>query len=347
MAHYAWLTGCPSRDSAARYDLSEFTAESGPELEARYMIPLLWLACFEPGDAVTVTIASSPTEEPKLLVLCSPITDVIQRLRRRQSSVLAFIGPSFAPLYGDWIGFLERHYVHTVLLRTEDLFAMEGYEKSGLRLQAALRFMAVADTGARIKERAAIDFLTSLDATTFAQRVNGEGAESAAMRWRAILSGVSDSSSESITWPLPPADTEVAFAASRPEAALPPPAGTAAAADDDLTRKVRHGVFADPGTEGLRLALDKIAGNVPLGVNAPTKGLRKLIGGGGELLEFLVSGVLGLMLLLFGIVFLWVGVGASPDWGVLGVGAVLVVIAVVALRSARAALHKLRAIARA
>jgi len=91
--------------------------------------------------------------------------------------------------------------------------------------------------------------------------------------------------------------------------------------------------------------MDKLAGNVPLGVNPQTMGLRKLIYGG-DLLEFLVSGVLGLILLPFGVVFLW-GVGASPDWGVLGVGAVLVVIAVVALRSARAALRKLRAIARA
>ena len=347
MAHYAWLTGCPSRESAARYDLAEFTAASGPELEARYMIPLLWLACFAPGDALTVAIDNSPTGEPQLLVLCSPIGDVIERLRRRQSSVLAFIGPSFAPLYADWIGFLEQHYVHTVLLRTEDLFAMEGYEKSGLRLQAALRFMAVADTGARIKERAAIDFLTSLDDTTFKQRVNGEDAQSAARRWRAILSGLSDMTAGSITWPLPPADTEVAFAAARPEAALPPQAGTAAAQDDDLTRRVRQGVFADSGKEGLRLAMDKLTGNVPLGVNAPTKSLRKLIGGGGELLEFLVSGGLGLLLLLLGTVFLWVGIGVPPDWSVLGVGAALVLIALLALRSARTALRKLRAIARA
>ena len=347
MAHYAWLTGCPSRESAARYDLSEFTAASGPELEARYMIPLLWLACFEPGDALSVSIDDSPTGESQLLVLCSPIGDVIQRLRRRQASVLVFIGATFAPLYADWISFLERHYVHALLLRTEDLFAMEGYEKSGLRLQAALRFMAVADTGSRIKERAAIDFLTSLDRSTFDQRLAGESAESAALRWRAIVSGVSDTSTESVTWPLPATETEIAFAASRPEAALPPQAGTADAEDEDLTLKVRHGVFADSGTEGLRLAMEKLAGNVPLGVNAPTKGLRKLIGGGSELLEFLVSGSLGLVLLVLGIVFLWAGIGATPDWSALGVGAALGVISVLGLRNARKALRKLRAIARA
>jgi hypothetical protein len=347
MAHYARLVGCASKEIAAEYDLTQVADAAEPQLVARYMIPLLWLACFELDDALTVRDrnAESAGAGAQFIVLCAPIGDVINRLRRRQASVLGLIEPSFAPLYADWITFLERHYAHQLLLQTEDLFSMDGYDRAGLRLQAALRFMAVADTGGRIKERAAIDWFAALG-DAFAHRQLGETGAQAALRWRVHLSGAEVLDSPA-AWPVRPAATEIAFAAARPEAALPPEPGTAAAEEYALTQRVRQGVFADSMSDGLRLAAGKLAGNVPLGINAPTKPLRKWIGGGGELLELLRFAVLGLFLALFGALMLWAGFSDGPNWKMLGIGAGLLGISVWPLRGARAALRNLRAIARA
>jgi hypothetical protein len=347
MAHYARLVGCASREIAAEYDPTQVTEAAEPQLVARYMIPLMWLACFDPADALTVRERDSASvgEGAPFIVLSAPIGEVINRLRRRQASVLGLIEPSFAPLYTDWITFLDRHFAHQLLLRTEDLFSMDGYDRAGLRLQAALRFMAVADTNRRIKERAAIDWFAALP-DAFAQRQRGESDAGAALRWRGHLSGATDVDS-SAAWPVRPSATEIAFAATRPEAALPPKPGTVAAEEQDLTQRVRHGVFADSVSGGLRLAAGKLAGNVPLGSDAPTKPLRKLIGGGGELLELLRYAALGLILALFGAMMLWVGLSDGPDWKMLGIGAALLGISVWPLRGARAALRNLRAIARA
>jgi hypothetical protein len=348
MAHYARLVGCASREIAATYDLTQVTEAAEPQLVARYMIPLLWLACFDPADALTIRERdpASVGEGASFVVLCAPVGDVIHRLRRRQASVLGLIEPSFAPLYTDWITFLDRHFAHQLLLQTEDLFAMDGYDRAGLRLQAALRFMAVADTGRRIKERAAIDWFAALP-DAFAQRQRGERNADAGLRWRAHLSGTTDVGDSSAAWPVRPSAMEIAFAGTRPEAALDVKPGTAAAEQETLTQRVRHGVFADSVSGGLRLAAGKLAGNVPLGINAPTKPLRKLIGGGSELLELLRYAALGLILALIGALLLWVSLSGEPDWKMLGIGAALLGISVWPLRGARTALRNLRAITRA
>jgi hypothetical protein len=348
MANYARLVGCASREIAANYQLAQVAAAPEPQLAARYMIPLLWLACFELADALTVRGRNSGSAEAgaQFIVLCAPVGDVINRLRRRQASVLGLIEPSFAPLYTDWIRFLERHYAHQLLLQTEDLFSMDGYDRAGLRLQAALRFMAVADTGHRINERAAIDWFAALG-EAFAQRNRGESDACAAMRWRVHLSGAADGAESAATWPVRPSTTEIDFAAMRPEAALPHAPGTAAAREYAFQERVRQGVFADSMRDGLRLAAGKLAGNVPLGINAPTKGLRKLIGGGGELLELLRYAGLSLILGLFGAMLLWLGFADEPNWKMLGIGAALLGVSFWPARGARAALRNLRAIARA
>jgi hypothetical protein len=343
MANYAWLVGCPSREIAARYDLSQMTV--GPELEARYSIPLLWLACFEPGNALTVTEPASGSDGEPFMILCAHVDEVTRRLRRRQSSVIELVGPSFAPLYTEWVSFLQRRFPRQLLLRTEDLFSMDGYERAGLRLQAALRFMAVADAGGRIKERAAIEWFAALDGT-FDRRPVGESPALTATRWRTHLSGSTAGGEETVSWPSQPSQKEIDFAATRPEMSLPEP-GTAAAEDDALTRTVRRGVVVDSMEDGLRLAANKLAGNVPLGVDAPTKGLRKIIGGGGALLEVIRCAGLGLFFLFFGILFLWAGLRDQTNWKTLGFGAAFVGGSVWLLRDARRALRKWRAIARA
>ena len=346
MANYAWLVGCPSREVAARYDLTRLFVPTEPELEAKYTIPLLWLACFELSDALTVRSGDSGSEDAPFMVLCAPIGEVLPRLRRRQASVLGLIGPSFAPLYTDWIAFLEGHYAHQLLLRTEDLFSMEGYEKAGLRLKAALRFMGVADSGAMIKERAAIDWFTGLD-RAFEQRPVDESPPDTALRWRALLSGNADVGQESSTWPVPVSAEEIAFAARRPQSALPPEPATTEAEEQALTEQVRQGVFADSMSDGLKMAANKLTGHLPLGINAPTKGMRKLIGGSGALLALLMNAMFGILLGLVGLVCLWAGLQDKPDVKTAGLGAALIAISIWPLRSARAALRNLRAIARA
>jgi hypothetical protein len=188
--------------------------------------------------------------------------------------------------------------------------------------------------------------LAALDGA-FAQRQRGERDARAAMRWRMHLSGATDGVNSSAVWPAQAAATEIAFAATRPEAALPPEPGTSAAEEYALTQRVRQGVFADSVSDGLRLAAGKLAGTVPLGINAPSKGLRKWIGGGSELLELLRCAALSVMLGLFGAIFLWVGLADQPNWKMLGIGTALLGLSWWPVRGARAALRNLRAISRA
>ena len=76
---------------------------------------------------------------------------------------------------------------------------------------------------------------------------------------------------------------------------------------DPLTDVVRNGIQPPRGWEGLRLGFQKLTGSVPLGVDAPTKGLRKFIGGGWELLSLLKFGFLAIVCLVVGIAFCYFG----------------------------------------
>jgi len=62
---------------------------------------------------------------------------------------------------------------------------------------------------------------------------------------------------------------------------------------DELTRAVREGVRPEGMKERLRLAADKLTGNVPMGIDAPNKSLRKTIGGAAELLHLIKKNNLG------------------------------------------------------
>jgi hypothetical protein len=74
-----------------------------------------------------------------------------------------------------------------------------------------------------------------------------------------------------------------------------------------LALTIRHGVAPTTVRAGLPLAADKFTGRVPLGADAPTKTLRKVLGGGGELLELLRSLMFGLLALIIGAALIWVG----------------------------------------
>jgi hypothetical protein len=52
MANLAHLTGCPGRGAAQRYDFKAIWEAPGLELNARYSVPLFWLAGFDRTDEV-------------------------------------------------------------------------------------------------------------------------------------------------------------------------------------------------------------------------------------------------------------------------------------------------------
>lgn len=343
------LVGCPSREVAAHYRFAEDRADDGPELASRTLLPLFWLAGFGIEDTLVVRVPcdDDPSRAAReFIVLCAPASQIVERLRRRRAAVLALLPACFDAAYDAWTGFLAANYLQQLLLRTEELFEADGDRRAGLRLQAALRFLAVADDGRRVRERAAIDWLTAA-ADAFRERWPGEEPAHAVMRWRTVLAGFRVQDEEPPVLSFACSATELAFAAAVPQADTAADPATPEGEAQALTEAVRHGVSTDSAAAGLRLAAVKLAGNVPLGVDAPTRGLRRLIGGGGELLNVVRSAFVGLAAAVLGAGFVWAGALAGPDWRLLGLGALLIAASGWLLRGALRALRKLRAILRA
>ena len=117
--------------------------------------------------------------------------------------------------------------------------------------------------------------------------------------------------------------------------------------DAEITQLVRDGVRPKNLKGRLNLAVDKFLGNVPLGVDAPNKTIRKVIGGAWELLHVLKYGFFGAFLSLAGIAILYVSLSNEPSLKGSAVGAGLLVLGVWCLRSAYKANRALRAISKA
>ena len=124
-------------------------------------------------------------------------------------------------------------------------------------------------------------------------------------------------------------------------------AWTGKSEESEITRLVRDGVRPEDLKGRLNLTVDKALGNVPLGVDAPNKTVRKLIGGGWELLHVLKFGFFGVLSSLLGIAFLYVGLAGKSGFVVPAVGAVLLILGIWCLRAAREAYRALRAISKA
>ncbi len=107
--------------------------------------------------------------------------------------------------------------------------------------------------------------------------------------------------------------------------------------EDELARQVREGVRPGDLQGRMKLAGDKLLGNVPMGVDAKNKTTRKVIGGGYELLAVLKFGFLGLMLTLIGALFIWAGFHGAPDYRAAAVGAVLLALGLWCLNRGRQA----------
>jgi hypothetical protein len=117
--------------------------------------------------------------------------------------------------------------------------------------------------------------------------------------------------------------------------------------DDELTRAVREGVRPEGVKEKLEFAADKLTGNVPMGIDAPNKTVRKTIGGASELLHLLKYGFTGLILFLAGVAFLYVGVTGEINLTMFALGAALLLLGLWGLRSAYRAGRNLRSISKA
>lgn len=90
--------------------------------------------------------------------------------------------------------------------------------------------------------------------------------------------------------------------------------------EDQVTRMVREGVRPEDVKGRMVLARDKFMGNAPLGVDAPTVGMRKAIGGAGSLLVVIKNGLFGSLLVIMGGLFCWAGASGTFDWKAFGIG---------------------------
>ena len=115
---------------------------------------------------------------------------------------------------------------------------------------------------------------------------------------------------------------------------------------DEIARLVRDGVKPKTMRERLQLMADKLAGNVPLGVDASSNRLRKGIAGSAELLALVKFGVFGVLLVVFGALFLFVGLHGQFNVDLFSIGGILMILGIWSLREARKAARNLNAISK-
>jgi hypothetical protein len=116
---------------------------------------------------------------------------------------------------------------------------------------------------------------------------------------------------------------------------------------DEVTRLIQEGRRPQDFKGRARLAADKFLGNVPLGVDAPNKTARKIIGGGGSLFIVIKYGFFGLLAVILGALFLWAGSNGQFDIKVVGVGVAALLVGLFALLRAWRGWQVLKAISRA
>ena len=119
-------------------------------------------------------------------------------------------------------------------------------------------------------------------------------------------------------------------------------------ASNPLTETVRAGgIQPQSGLSGLELAAEKLTGAVPMGIEAPTKGLRKAIGGGWELLAVMEYSFGAVVFLIFGVACCYFGAKDKFELEVFSFGVGSLALAALFARWALRAAKNLRSIAKA
>jgi len=113
------------------------------------------------------------------------------------------------------------------------------------------------------------------------------------------------------------------------------------------TEIVRAGIQPQSGLSGMRLDSEKFTGAVPMGTEAPTKGLRKAIGGGWELLAVMEYGFGAVVFLIFGVTCCYFGARDKFELEVFSFGVSSLALAALFARWALRAARNLRSIAKA
>jgi hypothetical protein len=116
---------------------------------------------------------------------------------------------------------------------------------------------------------------------------------------------------------------------------------------DEVTRLIQEGRRPEDFKGRAQLAADKLLGNAPLGVDAPNKTARKIIGGGGSLFIVIKYGFFGLLAVILGALFIWAGSNDQFDIKVVGIGVAALLLGIFALLRAWRAWGVLKAISRA
>jgi hypothetical protein len=117
--------------------------------------------------------------------------------------------------------------------------------------------------------------------------------------------------------------------------------------EEELTRMVREGVRPEDVKGRMGLMRDKLVGDAPLGVDAPTVGMRKAIGGAGSLFVVIKNGFFGALLVLLGGLFCWAGSSGHFDAKSFGIGVGGLLLGMFSLSRAIKAWKALQAIRRA
>lgn len=345
MANWSYLRDCASPHEAVG-DFVPNRAGAANELVARYTIPLFWLACFDVTNMLRAHSAEALADNANaesFVVFCCAGDEAVIRLRRRAPGICKLLPAVYAPYFEEWTRFVKASFPRHLVLRAEDVFSMEGYRDAELRVTAAVRSLSPADDGRSIKELDALDYFGNFR-DLFAWRPADEEPVMTALRWRTVLAGCNRIDPGALDgWPRAAGAAELRFIESvAPESARPQSPDQA-----HLTKMIREGVNANTLREGLAMAAGKLSGRIPMGADAPSKTMRKAIGGGGELLELLRSGFFGVLGLILGPLFIWVGVQGVVAWNLIGIGAGALLVALLCLRSAVRAFRNLRTISRA
>jgi hypothetical protein len=199
MGNYSFFVGCASREAALQCGLGA-AGDDAPELEAKYYIPLFWLAAFGSEDCLVVR-----RPEEQFTLLCCLTTTGVARLRRRRRAILDLVGERFVALYDGWVELVSSRYSRMILLRTDDLFSMSGFEQSDTALRAALEALTPADRGEPLSNRRALEGFCHLDGPDAIG--DHETALETAERARVIFTGQGTRGE----WPPPPNEEEIAW----------------------------------------------------------------------------------------------------------------------------------------